>query len=54
MLMECGAGPVGAVTSYASAGKGGPGPMEINLVQQGAREGAKAVTTGMRVKVKVT
>ena len=32
-LVECGATPLGAVTSYASAAGGGRAAMEINLLQ---------------------
>jgi hypothetical protein len=41
MFVERGAGPVATIPSYASAGKSGPGSMEIDLVQQSAGEGAK-------------
>eukprot|EP00435_Cladocopium_sp_Y103_P011853 s1770_g3.t1 len=37
ILIECGGGPIGAVTSYASAGDSGPSPMEVNLVQKGGK-----------------
>lgn len=33
ILVECGATPLGAVTSYASAADGGPAAMEVNLLQ---------------------
>ena len=33
ILVECGATPLGAVTSYASAAGGGHAAMEINLLQ---------------------
>ena len=40
ILIECGAGSLGAVTSYAS-GDTGSGPMEVNLLQKGKGKGQK-------------
>ena len=33
ILVECGATPLGAVTSYASASDGSPAAMEVNLLR---------------------
>ena len=61
ILTECGANPVGAVTSYAT-GSDGPAPMEVNLVQKGkgkkgktsdkASPKAKGLTTVAKAKEK--
>ena len=45
ILTECGANPVGAVTSYAT-GSDGPAPMEVNLVQKGKGKKGKASDKG--------
>eukprot|EP00435_Cladocopium_sp_Y103_P066753 s36_g29.t1 len=46
ILIECGGGPIGAVTSYASASDSGPSPMEINLVQKGKGKKGKGQAKG--------
>ena len=44
ILMECGAGSLGAVTSYAAGSDTGPSPMEVNLLQKG--KGKKGKNAG--------
>ena len=46
ILIECGGGPIGAVTSYASASDSGPTPMEINMVQKGKGKKGKGPVKG--------
>ena len=45
ILMECGAGSLGAVTSYAT-GDTGTGPMEVNLLQKGKGKKGKYAGKG--------
>ena len=57
ILIECGGGPIGAVTSYASASDSGPTPMEINMAQKGGKKGkgpvkGKGKDNGYNVKSK--
>ena len=46
ILVECGATPLGAVTSYASPGDSGVSPMEVNLVQKGKGKKGKGADKG--------
>ena len=46
ILIECGGGPIGAVTSYAPTGDSGPTPMEINMVQKGKGKKGKGSSKG--------
>ena len=46
ILMECGAGSLGAVTSYASGDDTGSGPMEVNLLQKGKGKKGKNASKG--------
>ena len=45
ILTECGANPVGGVTSYAT-GSVGPAPMEVNIVQKGKAKKGKTSDKG--------
>ena len=46
ILVECGATPLGAVTSYSSPGDSGVSPMEVNLVQKGKGKKGKGADKG--------
>ena len=46
ILTECGANPIGAVTSYAGGSDSGPAPMEVNLVQKGKGKKGKSSDKG--------
>ena len=46
ILMECGAGSLGAVTSYAAGSDTGPSPMEVNLLQKGKGQKGKNAGKG--------
>ena len=46
ILTECGANPIGAVTSYAGGSDSGPTPMEVNLVQKGKGKKGKSNDKG--------
>ena len=46
ILAECGANPIGTVTSYSGGGDSGPAPMEVNLVQKGKGKKGKSGDKG--------
>ena len=46
ILTECGANPIGAVTSYRGGSDSGPAPMEVNLVQKGKGKKGKSSDKG--------
>eukprot|EP00435_Cladocopium_sp_Y103_P023737 s5094_g5.t1 len=46
ILAECGANPIGAVTSYGGGNENEPTPMEVNLVQKGKGKKGKSNDKG--------